>query len=447
MSEIFRAVRALVEDSRLQADAAAIVANGHTCSYRQLLQLAEQEALRVSATDAHAKRRRLGKGWETTRLSDPVAFAVSVLGCDLAGVPVAHEEPSGHSTLPASDAALPPSSQIFLTSGTTGPAAGVVRSARAVVEDARRVAAFLGYRPGHPVVVAAPLFHVYGLNYGLVAPLVTGASIRCVPPLSVPSQLAAAVASHRAETLVALPAHYGLLSKAACTADVGLFGGLRSAVSAGGPVPSRAASVIAERLPFDLFNCYGSSEAGAVTLTRLSGREPDGWIGAPLPGVSARVGNDDRANKTDELHLRTASLATGLLGPGGLGMLPRTGDGWYRTGDLAVAQRGGLRLSGRIGTMINVAGEKVSPGDVERVLASHPTVRDVHVFAAADQVHGQVPAAHVVLRSPIGVPELVHWCRERLAPHQIPRSIAVVTEISRSAMGKAQPIPADGEDR
>ncbi|MEW1661047.1 AMP-binding protein [Streptomyces sp. NPDC093707] len=76
---------------------------------------------------------------------------------------------------------LPADAQVFFTSGSTGTPMAVVRSSAAVLADVRRVADFLGYQPGAPVVCAAPAFHVYGCNYGLIGPLVAGSPARLLP--------------------------------------------------------------------------------------------------------------------------------------------------------------------------------------------------------------------------------------------------------------------------
>jgi long-chain acyl-CoA synthetase len=334
---------------------------------------------------------------------------------------------------------LPARSHVFFTSGSTGVPVGVVRTAEAVLADARRVAPTLDYAPDRPVVAAVPLFHVYGFNYALVGPLVAGASVRYCAARSVPSQLARVVRGHRAATLVALPAHYGLL---AGTPDLlepvwdERLGTLRKAVTAGAPLAPGVAATIAARFAFALYNCYGSSEAGAITLMRTIGGEERGDVGTPLPGIATRTVTTDVGLAAAELLLRSDSLAAGRLGP--LGLVPLTDeDGWYRTGDLVdIGRPGGIRLVGRAGAVINVAGEKVSPAVIERVLADHPAVVDVQVVAAADVARGQVPLARVVLSDPSAAPALLGWCRGRLAPHEVPRQIDVVGELPRSATGK-----------
>lgn len=446
----------------------AFLADGETHTYDGLLRAADEFALRLAA------RPEPGEPL-VAELSDRWGTAVVALGCDLAGVPVIHRDPRSPGAFPGllvhdgrvrspgsgsgdtsshggrlwlrprEDGVLPPTglparSQTFLTSGSTGTPVGVVRTADAVLADGRRVADFLSYASDAPVVTSAPLFHVYGFNYGLIAPLLAGAAVRSCAAHVVPSQLARAVRDLRAATLIAVPAHYGLLAQSLGQSPDSLvkeLAGLRSGVSAGAPLAPGVAAVIAEHCEFTLFNCYGSSEAGAVTLTALTGAEDTGFIGRPLPGVEARIAPLEETRTAGELQLRTTSLAAGRLSTRGLEPLAAP-DGWYPTGDLAepAAPDGTVRLVGRMATVINVAGKKVSPEEIERVLATNPDIVDVQVLAAPDPVRGQVPVARLVLRHDDARASLAAWCRERLAPHQIPRRFELVRDIPRSATGK-----------
>ncbi|MGC0318783.1 class I adenylate-forming enzyme family protein [Kitasatospora acidiphila] len=430
------------------------------------------ELLLTAAELSEGLARRYSGGAVVVETDDPVSTALLTLAADRAGIPLLHRDPSaaagpsgpavhdetGTAGRPAPTGGqespflglvraaadgpewageLPPDAQVFFTSGSTGTPMGVVRPAAAVLADARRVADFLGYEPGAPVVCAAPAFHAYGFNYGLIAPLVAGAAVRLLPSRCLPSTCAAAVRALGARTLIALPAHYGLLAQGAGWQGwtVQHLARLRAAVSAGAALPPAVRQHPGNTLELPLFNCYGSSEAGAITLSRVDREQEPGDIGEPLPGVRVRLDGG-------ELQVQTSSLALGQFGSRtGNRLLPVSEpDGWYRTGDLARwsgVTPGRLTLLGRSATIINVAGEKVSPGEVERVISQHPSVLDVSVSAVADEVRGEVPAARVVLRPGAVESELVEWCRTELAPHQMPRTFERVDRIPRSATGKA----------
>lgn len=406
---------------------------------------------------------------------DLAATAVLGLACDLAGLVVVHTdpdaprppgglrvrdrptgspadegrhallEPGGGLRLTVSREGEPPvltgvptGAQVFLTSGSTGAPSAVVRPGAALLADADRVATGLRYGPDVAVVASAPAFHVYGFAYAVLGPLSRGAAVRPVGVRSVPSQLARAVRATGAQVLVAHPFQYGLLA-----AGRERLGPLRRAVSAGAPLPAGVAAAVHDRYALTLLNCYGSSEAGAVTLTPVTGAEPAGDAGAPLPGVRVSLAPVDGIGAGGELLVASDSLADGRLGPAG--MVPLTSDGRYRTGDLAELVAGRIRLRGRLGAVINVAGEKVSPAEVEQAIAGHPRVRDVQVVAMADPRRGgQVPLARVVADG-LDAADLLEWCRRLLAPAHLPRRIDFVPELPRTATGKpVLPRPPEG---
>jgi len=117
-------------------------------------------------------------------------------------------------------------------------------------------------------------------------------------------------------------------------------------------------------------------------------------------------------------------------------------DGWYRTGDLGRfdPQAGGrLWIVDRAGDVVNTGGIKVSPTEVERVLASHPGVAEVCVAARPDPEWGQRVVAFVVPAAPADPPvlaELRAYAREHLSPAKLPREVVLVDAIPRTAGGK-----------
>ncbi|MDX3231467.1 fatty acid--CoA ligase family protein [Streptomyces sp. ME19-01-6] len=336
-----------------------------------------------------------------------------------------------------------PRSGIFLTSGSTGEPSGAVRSARAQIADSLRCAAAMGYGPTTPVVCAAPVVHLYGHTLGLLAPLLSGAPVTLCGSRVVPSQLAAAVRDSGARVLIALPFHYRLM--AADTTS--RFDGLERALSAGAPIPGGTAAAVMKAHDFALLNMYGCSEAGAITVKPVDPeRDRPGDVGRPLPGIVAtlrEVAYADGADGAGELQLATETLADGYAHVDGVRPLSLNGD-LLRTGDLAtLGPDGSIRLIGRLARMINVAGKKVNPVEVERVLAEHPAVTEAQVFAEEDGGRGQVPVARVAASGPVTADELIGWCQERLAEHKIPRRIQVTDGLPRSATGKVlYPRPA-----
>lgn len=334
---------------------------------------------------------------------------------------------------------VPAPSQIFLTSGSTGRAIAVVRPAQQVITDCQRIAGFLDYASGTTVAVATGVYHAYGFAYGLIAPLLAGASARYSSPMSTPSQLVRAVREGQARTFLGVAYHLRMLAAAV---DVTGIPSLRRIVSSGMAPDLESGKALDLRDGLTVYNAYGSSETGAISLARIHQGTAPGDAGTALPGIEAALDPAVRVGDGQELLLRTASLAAGYLAADGTTLDPlAVTDGWYRTGDLAklsAHEAAGLQITlcGRLSNIINVGGKKLTPGEVEPVLCAHPRVAEAQVLGEPDTIRGQVPVARVVPAGELDLDDLLAWCRARLAPHQVPRRFDVLTELPRSPMGK-----------
>jgi acyl-CoA synthetase (AMP-forming)/AMP-acid ligase II len=112
-------------------------------------------------------------------------------------------------------------------------------------------------------------------------------------------------------------------------------------------------------------------------------------------------------------------------------------DGWLHTGDLGrVDEQGGLHVEGRLKELIVTGGENVAPLEVEQVLLAHPAVADAAVTGRPDAEWGEAIAAVVVPRERLDPERLRTWCRERLAPHKVPKHIELRESLPRSPGGK-----------
>jgi acyl-CoA synthetase (AMP-forming)/AMP-acid ligase II len=93
---------------------------------------------------------------------------------------------------------------------------------------------------------------------------------------------------------------------------------------------------------------------------------------------------------------------------------------------------------GRLKELINRAGEKISPREIDEVLLTHPAVAEAVCFGVPDAKYGEEVAAAVVLRGEAGAADLLAHCRERLAAFKVPKTIHIVAQIPRTATGKVQ---------
>jgi o-succinylbenzoate---CoA ligase len=184
--------------------------------------------------------------------------------------------------------------------------------------------------------------------------------------------------------------------------------------------------------------------AGATVSTTYGMTETWGGIvhnGHPLPGVELRL-DTASADGVGEILVRAPMLMRGYRCCPERTAAAIDADGWYRTGDLGRfdPQAGGrLRIVDRVGDVVNTGGVKVSPTEVERVLAGHPGVADVCVAARPDPDWGQRVVAFIVPAAPADPPVLADlraFAREHLSPAKLPREVVLVDAIPRTAGGK-----------
>ncbi|KAL8903536.1 MAG: hypothetical protein Q9171_007370 [Xanthocarpia ochracea] len=130
-----------------------------------------------------------------------------------------------------------------------------------------------------------------------------------------------------------------------------------------------------------------------------------------------------------EICIRSPSITSGYLSNPAANASSFTPDGFFRTGDYGkLDENGYLYLTGRIKEFINKGGEKISPVEVDNLIAAHPAVADVVTFAMEDEMYGQEVGAAVILKEGDGVTEreLKKWVRERVAPLKVPKKACSV---------------------
>jgi malonyl-CoA/methylmalonyl-CoA synthetase len=180
-----------------------------------------------------------------------------------------------------------------------------------------------------------------------------------------------------------------------------------------------------------LLERYGMTEVGMALSNPLHGERRPGFVGHPLPGVSARLVDG-------ELQLKGASVFHEYWRQP-VSTRDAFVDGWFRTGDAAVIEEGAFRLLGRSNVdILKSGGHKISALEIEEVLRTHPAIAECVVVGVADDEWGQRVCCAAELRPGIalGLDELKEWARARLAPYKIPKALACVDQLPRNAMGK-----------
>nr|WP_232001061.1 AMP-binding protein [Mycobacterium sp. 1165178.9] len=152
------------------------------------------------------------------------------------------------------------------------------------------------------------------------------------------------------------------------------------------------------------------------------------------------VGPDGQAlppETVGEVWLHGPTVVRGYLGDPSITAANFT-RGWLRTGDLGtLSPAGDLVIRGRIKELINRGGEKISPERVEGILATHPDVLEVGVFGVPDELYGETVGAVIVARGSAAptADELAAFCRDRLAPFEVPAEYQLTAELPHTAKG------------
>jgi long-chain acyl-CoA synthetase len=334
---------------------------------------------------------------------------------------------------------------LLYTSGTSGRPKGAMLSARALLANLDQVA-----RLSPPPVSAAdrvflplPLFHIFGLNAGLGMALYFGASVTLSARFDAAETLQA-MAAARASVVVGAPQEF-LLWAAQPDFATG-FAGVRFGLSGSAPLAPELIGRYAE-LGVQLYEGYGLTEAApVVTLNLASDPAGSGWlppkagsVGRPLPGVEVRLVESDgelaEPGDLGYLEVRGANLFTGYWPDGAGGPDP---EGWFATGDLAVADDDGdYYLVGRRSDLVLVNGFNVYPAEVEAVLAKLAGVREVAVLGLPDG-DTELLVAYVVPEpgEALDPDTLLAEAGRSLARFKLPRRVIEVDTLPHTATGK-----------
>lgn len=329
---------------------------------------------------------------------------------------------------------------IILTSGTTGRPKGARRATNlGAIEGVAGMLQRIPLRVRDTQVVAAPLFHAWGLGllmFGMARAATTIVHRRFDPAVTL-----AAVAHHRADVLVVVPVMLQRIVELgpAVIADYDTRS-LRAIASSGSALPAPVVrSTLAAFGPV-LYNLYGSTEVAMATLATPAdlARSP-GTAGRPVLGVRVEVvdpsGVRVPAGSTGRIFVGSRARFEGYTSGGGKQSLR----GMLSSGDVGHFDAGGmLHVEGREDDMIVSGGENVFPGEVEDLLGEHPAVAEVAVVGVPDEAFGQALAAFVVRRpgTSLDADEVRAHVRDRLARYKVPRRVEFLDELPRTATGK-----------
>jgi acyl-CoA synthetase (AMP-forming)/AMP-acid ligase II len=314
-----------------------------------------------------------------------------------------------------------------LTSGTTAAPRAIRFRSNQLLADCIQICETMGLTEHDLNFAVIPLSHSYGFS-NLVTPLLA----RGIPMVVSRDRLPRAVLDDLARTCATVFPGMPIFYQAFCEMEeTPPLPQLRLCISAGAPLPLEIARAFRRKFQRSIHSFYGSSECGGICYDREARLEEPGFVGKPMNGVKVELLDPE----SPASRIRVQSEAAGD------GYFPepeeeKLGDGCFIPDDLLRAEADGFRIVGRVSDVINVAGKKVSPAEVEAVLLHFDGVRAAVVFGRASTLRNEEVTACVVAGKAVRETDLLDFCRGRLSGWQVPKRIFFVEEIPVNERGK-----------
>jgi fatty-acyl-CoA synthase len=327
----------------------------------------------------------------------------------------------------------------MLTSGTTGTPKGAKRGSPKGMLPIASMLSRLPLRSGERTMIAAPLFHSWGLGQFQLG-LILGSTYVMTRRFD-PEETLRAVAEHRCTSLAVVP----IMMQRILALPEGVkrkydLSSLRITVTSGSALPGHLATEWMDTFGDNLYNFYGSTEvAMASVATPDDMRAAPGTAGKPPLGTTVKILDEDGRplprGRTGRIFVANAISFEGYT----------SGDDKERVGSMVSSgdvghfdEEGRLFVDGRDDDMIISGGENVFPGEVEDLISGHECVEEAAVVGVSDLEWGQRLEAFVVLKPGVSLSEadVKAHVKHNLAGHKVPRKVRFLDSLPRNAIGK-----------
>lgn len=326
---------------------------------------------------------------------------------------------------------------IIYTSGTTGFPKGVMHGQRNVVAAGEAFVQRVRLQPSDRLMVILPFYHMNALFYSVAGAVAAGASLVIVPRFSASSFWGTAARS--GATIVNMIEAVGSIMQARSREEFDPAHRIRAAYG----IRERSAKVFREEFGItQLFSGFGMTEVPGVTCNPFDapnkpgsmgilGRHPDPnrkWAECRILGENGKDLPDD---ETGELAIKSPIVMQGYFrDPKQTAAAFR--DGWFLTGDLVKRDADGFYFFvSRKKDIIRRRGENIAAAELERVVNEHPAVSSAAAIAVPSELGEDDIFMVVVPKDGNDLPEseIARWCHDRLAPHKVPRFVALAKEL------------------
>jgi len=373
----------------------------------------------------------------------------ALIVCGEAATPVLHAEEWDRALAGASPE-MPPRQKggdgggvIVYTSGTTGKPKGASRSWKKTgFESVADIIHQVGMRADDRHLVVCPLYHSAAPAFVAIM-MSLGATIVMQNHFD-PEQALDIIQKERVTCSLMVPTmlirmtnlHAETLKKYDTSS-------LRWVMSGAAPLTTDAARRWMQQFGPNLWNFYGATETGFVTLAGPGDHvSRPGTIGRVVRGARVRLLDDDGkvvpAGTVGELYARTPTLISGYHGNDGATKDAQR-EGFFSVGDIGrVDSDGYYYLESRKHDMVISGGVNIYPREIEDHLSNHPAVLEAAVIGVPDPEWGETLRAFIVLRDGqrLSETEVIQYCRDGLADYKRPRKVTFIPEMPRNPTGK-----------
>jgi long-chain acyl-CoA synthetase len=332
--------------------------------------------------------------------------------------------------------------------GTTGLSKGAIAMHRNLVSNAMQIRSWMvAAKDGEEtVLMAIPLFHVYGMVAGMLLGINTGAALVMIPNPRDLDDLLSNAQKYKTTIFPGVPTLYNAINNYP-DVKAGKYdlSSINACISGSAPLMRETKENFEALTGGVVFEGYGLSEAPTAShCNPLLGENRTGSIGLPLPDVDCRIVSlDDETTDLSTGEIGELVLKGPMIMKGYHNMPTETAnalrENWLYTGDIArMDEDGYFYIVDRKKELIKPSGYQVWPREVEEVICENPKVLEVGVAGVPDPYRGETVKAWVVVKpgESLSEEDVKAWCRDKLANYKVPTQVEFREELPKTTVGK-----------
>ena len=337
---------------------------------------------------------------------------------------------------------------ILYTSGTTGLPKGVVSTHQNIETQITALTRSWGWQDDDHILNVLPLHHVHGIINVLSCALWSGACNEFLPRFK-EEQIFNIFCAGKVNVFMAVPTiyyklitYYNTLEKEQQQQITESLAKFRLMVSGSAALPISVLEQWQSLSGQLLLERYGMTEMGMAISNSYIGERRPGHIGLPLSGVSIRIANENNElvdeGTQGEIQVKGSNVFSEYWNKPEATRATFTDDGWFKTGDIALFNKGSYKILGRNSVdIIKSGGYKISALEIEEVLRTHPQINECGVVGIPDIEWGEIVGASLISSGEmIDLEALTIWLKDKLPSYKIPRKYIFQEDLPRNVMGK-----------